>query len=206
MTIPQIIFVVASAVVFVFIIGLLLYKPVRRHIYRKNFSNIYGKTLYQVALDYDFYIINDLALALDNENIMHIDHILFGDKYIYVIRDRYYDGSIEANEDDNSWIFTSRKDKRKIYVDNPLKNNILRTNKLALISGFDRNLFISIVVINDGCLATSFAGKSKVSFLVTKNKVKKLIKALESRNISKLKENQLKFAVKDIAKLNLNKK
>ncbi len=206
MTLPQIIFIIVASVTVVFILFLLLFKPIRRKIYKKSYVNLYGKTLYQIALDNDYYLINGLVLALDNDSVMHIDHILFGDKYIYVIKDRYYDGHVMASEEDNSWIFQSRKNNEKNYIDNPLKNNIVRTNKLALISGFDRSLFISIVIINNDCLASAFQGKSKSSFLVTRNKAKKLIKALESRNVSKMRENQLKYAVKDIAKLNLNKK
>src|SRR5574344_3015709 len=141
MKLEQIIFIVVASVVGLLIIGALLFRPIKKVIYKKKYINIYGRIIYQLVLDNDFFLINQLVLKLDDNNEMHIDHVIFGEKYIYVIKDRYYNGKIEGKPLDESWVF--RNGKKSKYVDNPLILNSLRIEKLSLLSGIDKSFFIS---------------------------------------------------------------
>ena len=55
-----------------------------------------------MAIDKDYYVINDVVLEIDTKFI-HFNHILFGDKYIYCICDSYFDGPISGKFTDNQW-------------------------------------------------------------------------------------------------------
>lgn len=202
------VFIALAILLVLLVVFALVYRPLKRKLLTKNYVKIYGRSIYHLAEDLDYYLINNLALSSNDRSKIVIDHVLFGEKYIYVIKDRYYNGGISAKEKDNSWIYYTGKKKNltKQYIDNPLKINMLRLKKLAQITGIDKSMFISIVLINDDCSFTAFEGHAKDNFIVTRRGFKKLIKSLEQRDVNKINEDQLQYAVKDIAKLNLNRK
>ena len=55
---------------------------------------MYYNKVRRVVLDNDFYLVNSFANKTASQEPFHIDHIVIGDKFIYCIRDRYYDGAI----------------------------------------------------------------------------------------------------------------
>ena len=78
--------------------------PIFKTMYiKKHLVPYFGKRIYHIALYNDFYLINEVNLKLDEDSEAHIDHLLFGEKYIYVIKDRYYDGAIDGQEKDSNW-------------------------------------------------------------------------------------------------------
>ena len=128
---------------------------------------------------------------------------MIGQKYIYVIRDRYYPGAISAKEDDQKWIFYKGKSKK--IISNPLLLNRLRADRLSLISNMSPDYFISIVLVNNDCLMTPMTNTKSDSFLVSLKKFPELIKVLESQEgVEPLKEEQVAVAARDFAALNMN--
>jgi len=200
----QIAFIVTATLAGLLLVFIVLFKPIKRHAFRRNFIRIYGRMIYKIALDYDFYLINQFGLVREENAIKTIDHILFGSKWIYVIKDCCYFGAILAKENDASWIhYISKKKKR--YIDNPLKTNAENLNQLSMITQIDKNMLISIVVINDDCHIEPFERTSKTNFFVPRNQLPKLIKALENQEVESIDEVALDRAVKDIYRLNLNR-
>ncbi len=187
------------------VLTLLFCFPIRKLYYQKKYVSIYGKVLYEIAMELDLYLINNLIYEIDSGNYLPIDHILFGDKYIYVIKDRLYNGIIEPIEHDSKWRHHKGTNIVSI-IDNPLLLNRQRVISLCNAAQLDPNLFISVVVVNDGCLNGPYNIESKKDFLVTKNKLRKLIVSLEKSAVSDINKNQLDMTVKDLARLNLRDK
>ena len=149
----------------------------------------------------DYYLINNLILRNNEQVICQIDHCLFGEKFIYVIKDRYYRGAIKGDKEDNIWIFYDKKGKT-FEMENPMKVNELRVEKLSLMTQIDSSFFISIVVINDDAIVKNMENmSSNDSYIVSRKKLPKLIKSIESRDVRKIDEKQLNFAVQDISRL-----
>ena len=194
--------IISSAILVAILIVFLACFPFFRKKYQvKHFKDSYYKRIRKVAEIKDYYLINNLVLKNDNQVICKIDHILFGEKYIYVIKDRYYRGGISGASDDNVWIFVNKKEEKK-EISNPMQMNMLRVNKLSLMTQIDESFFISIVIINDDCIVNDISKLcDERSFIVSRKKFPQLIKTIESRNVKKMNENQLSYAVKDIKKL-----
>jgi hypothetical protein len=183
--------------------GVLLLIPLmKQSYYRHHLVKIFGKFIYHIALYSDYYLINNMSLRLDPDHTAHIDHILFGEKYIYVIKDKYYKGALSGKENDESWVFFPDDRRKSRYIDNPLKVNRVRTEKLGLFTGLDEDLFISIIVVNNDCLLEKFESFSRRDYVVQVGKLNKLIEAIESRSVPKINEQQLEQAVQDIAQIN----
>lgn len=157
----------------------------------------------KVALDHDFYLINKWSYQFGegkNEGI-HIDHILFGDKYIYIIKDRYYEGAITAKANDRSWVsYQGKKNKR--YIDNPMRLNKIRADRLSFLTDKPREYFICIVLVNDDCLVTPFENVEEGNYLVCLSKLEKFVEGIEKREVSPFAQDELSAVVKDFSLLN----
>ena len=99
-----------------------IFFPLRKRKMRKEFKYYYYRFIYKEALYQDLYLINNFMFKIDDTHVGKIDHILFANKYIYIINDYYFDGDIEGKDTDASLIFISRTGKKK-YMDNLLLDN-----------------------------------------------------------------------------------
>ena len=204
LTLGQLLFVIIVPAIVVLIIAFILVMVFRQKSIKKDFKMHYYKTIYKIAMDNDYYLINNFLFKIDDSHIARIDHVLFGEKYIYIISDCYFDGDIIGKEKDQSIILTDRKGK-KYYYDNPLLSNQKLVNKLCIITGIDPSLLIGITVINDKCLC-GIETTGKNFYIIQNNKLKKLVKAIESRPINKIKPDQLDKVVQAFDKLNRRKR
>ena len=200
LSIGQIAFLIVVPVVVIVAIVLLIYFINRRRQMRKNYKLYYYKKIYKIVMDKDYYLINNFLFKIDDSHVGRIDHIIFADKYIFVINDFYYHGNITGKEDDKS-IIVLDKNGKKYYDDNPLVLNRKLISKLSLITGINQSLIIGISLINSDC-EFGIQISSKSFYIIQCNKLKALIKAIESRNVGNINKDQLASAVKSIDKLN----
>ena len=204
LSVGQIAFLIIVPTIVVIAIAVLIYLLNRRQMMKNNFKYFYYKRLYKIAMDRDYYLINDFLFKIDDSHVGRIDHILFADKYIYIMTDSYFNGDIIGKEDDKSVIVLGR-DGKKYYDDNPLITNKKLINKLSLITGINPALIIGICIINDNC-RYGIQTSSKSFYYIQSNKLKALIKAIESRQVGTINKEQLASAVKSIDKLNRRKR
>ena len=198
------IFCVSCILVGLLLLLMFLYGPVKRYLYKKYTVRMYYNKVRRVVLDNDFYLVNSFANKTASQEPFHIDHIVIGDKFIYCIRDRYYDGAIAAKENDPSWIFY--KGKKSTYIKNPMQVNRIRVDRMSLMSGIDSKLFISIVLINNDCMITRLENSFSDNYIVSLKKFPSLIAQLESSDVPILNPHSIAIAAKDFSELNLNGK
>ena len=200
----QLAFVIIVPIVLVIFFGICIYVPIAAAYRRKNFQIHFYKQVYRVALDYDYYLINQYVFKVDSSKNATVDHILFGNKYIYTIISKYYQGDLIGKYADKSLIFISHKGK-KCYTDNPYNEAKYLTSKLSSSTGIDASLMIGIVLINDDC-KVAVQSESKQFYIIQRKRFPALIKAIESRPVESINEAQLEKAVQSIAKQNKRKK
>ena len=200
----QLAFVIIVPIVLLLFLFICIYVPASGAYRRKHFQIHFYKQVYRVALNNDYYLINQFVFKVDSSKNATVDHILFGNKYIYVIISKYYQGDLVGKHLDKSLIFISHKGK-KCYTDNPFNETKFLTSKLSSSTGIDASLMIGIVLINDDC-KVAVQSESKQFYIIQRKRLGALIKAIESRPVEKINENQLGKAVQSIAKLNKRKK
>lgn len=192
-------YIVICVLAGVLILGLFLYHPLKRFFYRRHLVRSYYRKILRIAQDHDYYLINNFKSKTADEEAFHIDHLLVGDKYIYCIRDRYYEGALSAKASDPTWILYLRKGVK--YIPNPMMRNQVRMEWLSLISGIEPSIFVSIVLINDDCYMAPFDNKAGDSFLVSLKMLPELIAMLESRDVPPLDPWEVERVVADFASL-----
>ena len=98
----------------------------------------------------------------------------------------------------------SKKDK-KHYIDNPILFNKHVLTRLCMMTGLDPNIMIGVSLVNDD-IRVEIDSTSKQFYLIQRNKLHALIKAVESRPISNLNADSLEKLVQSINKMNKRKK
>ena len=200
----QLAFVIIVPIVLLIFLFICIYIPASGAYRRKHFQVHFYKQVYRVALNNDYYLINQFVFKVDSSKNATVDHILFGSKYIYVIISKYYQGDLVGKYLDKSLIFISHKGK-KCYTDNPFNEVKLLASKLSSSTSIDASLMIGIVLINDDC-KVAVQSESKQFYIIQRKRLPSLIKAIESRPVRTINETQLGKAVQSIAKLNKRKK
>lgn len=192
-------------VVFLLLLLAFLFGPIiKRKYIEVNYKKIVSKTLYKYALDHDVFLINDIKLPY-NGGFIIFDHILFGEKYIYCIKDIHESFGIEGSAEDLKWFTYSKKGKVD-YIVNPFKENNHNVSLLMkyMNSTVEDKLYFSIVCVNDDCDRS--ISKCRDDEIICKNKeLYKVIKEKEKdssiKNINQDKLGQtVKFLFDEINK------
>ena len=199
----QIIFLIAAPIVVIGLVVLFIVIPVNKSREKKHFKEYCYKAIYKVAFDEDYYLINDFQFKVDSK-VVSIDHILFGNKYFYVVIDNYLPGDLMGKENDKSLILID-KHNQKFYTENQFQTCKTLIDLLALKTGLSKDLLIGISVVNNDC-HIGVESNSKQYYIIQRNKFNKLVKAIESRDVGKINPEQLDAFVKTLNVNNRMKK
>lgn len=191
-----------TAVCFVGLLFLLwfFYKPIKRFVWRHNISRMFYQKVMAVARNEDFYLVNNLSLSIGEEKSVKIDHILGGDKFIYVITDYYFDGALNVKPFDQTWVYFKRGAKKELIA-NPLFANRFATERLSIASGISSSFLIGIVLINDDCFLNEFNNGESETLLVPASKLEKLISACEKKEVQPFVKEELWQTIHDLHEL-----
>ncbi|MCR5505695.1 MAG: NERD domain-containing protein [Bacilli bacterium] len=200
----QIIYIITVSLIVLVALFCVIYFPLRRRYIKKQYVEYYYREIYKIAMANDYYLINEFSFKIDDNSLLKIDHILFGDKYVYIINDCYYEGDIVGKILDKSLVCLSKKGK-KFYIDNPILKNRFLLTRLCMVTNLDPSIMIGITVVNDDCNC-EINSDSKQFYAISRNKLASLIKAIESRPISNLNAKSLDKLVQSINKMNRKKK
>lgn len=182
------------------VIWVLVYKNVY---YPKKYKEVHYKEVAKIVNNQDYRLINRFIFRIEENKKAVIDHIIFGEKFIYLVFSRYYKGNLEGKLDDSSFIITNKKGK-KMYTENPFKYMNFVVSRLCINSGLEDSLLIGIVMVNNDC-AITIPNKSEKFFVINKKRLPKLIKEFESKDIGKFKEDELQKAILVLDKMNRRK-
>ena len=200
----QLVFIAVVAALIVGAALFLLFFPIRRFINKTKFLYLYYKKVRSIAVDKDYYLVNQYVFNSDDKNKVMIDHILFGNKFIYLITSKYYEGDLVGKQSDASFILIDKKGKRK-YTDNPVERSKFLMSRLSMSTGINTILMIGIVLVNDNC-KLQIESESKQFYVIQRNRLPALIRAIESRKIGNINSAQLEQLVREISNQNSKNK
>ena len=188
-----------SLLALIFII-LFCWPFIKRNRNRKHFDKFAYKKISKIVRNHDYYLINDFPLIRDNEVVANVDHAIFSDKFVYVIKTKYLGDIISANKNDNYWVSYDEKGNKKEF-ENPMLLNEARCAWFSEIKNIERSFFISIVLVNNDIQIKKPADlNSNNSFLCKKKNLARLIKKIEKRNVHVFNPQGLDKEVKSIAR------
>ena len=182
---------------------LILWPFIKERMEKRTFLKSFYTDVYQLAMDKDFYVINDVVLEIDTKFI-HFKHILFGDKYIYCICDHYYDGPLSGKFTDQQW-FLYKNNGQLDHIKNPL---LLHKARLSYVTSALRaeELFIGLCIVNESCLVDEIKDAPEYLNVINQKDFKEYIYKKEKENVPPINSIQLDSLVQQIYQKNLQSK
>lgn len=134
--------------------------------------------LKKFAIDHDFPLLSDVVIQIREDKYIKIDHIMIGNKYIYVIACKCYYGYLNAKAVDEKWVLY-RRDKL-MHIENPLKNNDKRIKILSnLLENTTMDDFVNIIYLSKPVVASQIQGSNKKEFVLFEDDFEKFIEVYE---------------------------
>lgn len=134
--------------------------------------------LKKFAIDHDFPLLSDVIIQIREDKYIKIDHIMIGNKYIYVIACKCYYGYLNAKTIDEKWVLY-RRDKL-IHIDNPLRNNEKRIKILSnLLENTPFEDFVNIIYLSKPVVTGKIPGGPKKEFVLFEDDFEKFIEVYE---------------------------
>ncbi len=165
----------------------IIYPIILKKWMRKHPKQAFYKKIIKIANYRDYYLINEFKVHPEDEYSPSVDHLLLGNKYIYLIYDYYFEGAVDASLEDDYWIY-HKMDKTKVKITNPIKKSKKITEYFAVANSIDPAYMVTIVLINNDCFISPIKNASKKENLVTLSKLEKLINSYESQDIGNFDE------------------
>ena len=194
------IFIVAASLLWAAYLFFALYSPIKSFLDRHFTVRMFYRTVNQVVLERDFYLINSFANNKFKNDAVVFDHIVIGDKFVYCIQDRYYEGSLYAKPENPDWAYYHHH--KMEYIPNPIAVNKERVDRLSFLMKVSSEFFVPIVLINDDCFYTAFDQEANEDYLIPRGKLGKFIDAIESRPVEPLNKNETAHFARELARIN----
>lgn len=197
------VFIVSLTLVGAFFLAWVIYGPIKNFLCAHQTVRFYYKTVRQAALDEDIFLINAFHHKTGLLEDFHIDHILIGEKYIYCIHDVYYNGTLLSNPNEERWPFFRGK-RKGIYVPNPLRNNLLRVERLSLLTPIGRGILIPIVLVNDDCYYIPFEQTDETGYFLSLKQLNKFVHLREKDDVDPIDPVAAEALAQDLHRINLH--
>ena len=154
--------------------------------------------LKKFAVDHDFPLLSDVVIQIREDKYVKIDHIMIGNKYIYVIACKCYYGYLNAKAIDEKWVLYKRD--KLVHVDNPLKNNEKRIKILSnLLENTTREDFVNVIYLSKPVVTSKIEGSNKKEFVLFEEDFEKFIEVYEKEcNLNEFTVKSINEAAKKI--------
>ena len=201
--------IISFLVTVILVTGFFLLLPWFKMQYAKsNLNKIFNRIIHRYVTEKDFYLIPAVKVKLPGNKDVIIDHLVFGDKYIYAIKDLYFQGGLLGKGSDKEWSYYEYRHHhpKYRYIPNPFLLNRQRIEKLAIVTGLDAQLFISIILVNNEAMINRIPVSEDNQFIINIRQISRLIGAIEDRETPPFKSQILAKAVLDINDMNMKNK
>lgn len=188
-------FILAGLLYLLISLAFVFAPELKRYLCFKHHKKLVAKRLYKTAKEYDNLLINKFNIAKETENI-EFDHVFFGNKYIYCIRDERFKYGIQGNSKDLKWS-NIEKDNEE-YINNPLLKNTDQVSsfKKHLGIGNEEQFFFSIICVNDNC-ELSIKNCGQYETVIKLKDLKRFILSKEKdKSVGTINQNLLENTVK----------
>lgn len=173
---------------------LFLYEPIKGLFIKRNVTWFYYHKVMKEARNRDYYLVNDILYRLGGSDYVHIDHVLGGDKYIYVIIDEYYVGAVSGKAMDANWVNYPKKGK-KVAIENPLIHCKIALERFSKASGINTSFLVGIVLVNDDCFITPIESNRDKPILTPLSRLGKVVAAFEKDDVEPFVGKELERAM-----------
>ncbi len=138
------------------------------------------RNLYKACKKENYLILNDILIQVNEDKFRHADTIIFGDKYIYVVKEAIWLGKIEGFREDEKWrlYYKNTLD----HVKNPFLENEKKIRRIANVTNLSLDNFKSIVALAKTVEVGNIKIEGKNEFMCMEDEVIASIKWIEKES------------------------
>lgn len=151
------------------------------------------RILKKYAEEKDFLYLSDLCLRVEPGKYIDLDYVIIGDRFIYVIANKFYDGFLSGKDNDDKWVLSDGKDAD--IVDNPILENELKIDYLSRILNVNPNVLVNIVSVGRTTIIDSVEIHNSSFHLLEEKNLARFIDSFEADEAYPV------FAAADLEKL-----
>lgn len=188
--------IILSCCVLLLLLSIVLFfsDSIRRSLEKRRFDKRVYKVLRHFADENDHLLLNQVTLYLlgDATKPVVYDHILFADKYIYVVKSFTMQGGIYGNASDPSVFLKDYKNNTQ-RIENPILANKEQVRKLetALSVSPDDKMFVSVIVYNPSlAVPKMIARKDVTDWFLPVTELEKTLCMAENDSVTPIRHEQ----------------
>ena len=184
-------FIALAIILVLFIVAFIVFLLMLRKMSFETFKSLCSKKVTRIARRNKLLAITNLHIRNYQREELGVHHVIFGKKYIYVIRDFMLKGFVSGDVNDNSWVYFDKIEKKNKYLDNLSKISDKNIQDFAGILGINADPIISICLVPNECDFTVKQLEYNKKMVVHYSSLNRKIKELERQNIGSLNEKQI---------------
>lgn len=188
--------IVSAVLVFAGLAFWIIYPRVKHHLSQENYKRFDYDVIARLVKNNDYYLINSFAFETGSTPLV-IDHLIGGDKYLYVVIDYYIPGTLEVDPR-LKYAMVYRKGNEKLEMLSPYEMVRAAIERLSTLSGIPSEYIVGIALINDDAVVLGNAHPSADLYLSTPHQIGKIIRSYEKRDVKPFVSSQLWQAIQDL--------
>lgn len=184
-------FIALLILLILFVIGFIVLMALLRTMTSETYVKLITNKVRRLSKRKKLYSIVDLHLLNYDREKLNVNHVIFGNKYIYLISDLFLKGFVSGEVNDNSWVYFNNISKKTHYLDNLNKVSDKNIEDFAGILGISKDLVISICLIPNECDVNVNGYKNTEKLIVHYSGLNKVINSFERKQIGSFKKEQI---------------
>lgn len=188
--------IVSAVLVFAGLAFWIIYPRVKHRLSQENYKRFDYDVIARLVKNNDYYLINSFAFETGSTPLV-IDHLIGGDKYLYVVIDYYIPGTLEVDPR-LKYAMVYRKGNEKLEMLSPYEMVRAAIERLSTLSGIPSEYIVGIALINDDAVVLGNAHPSADLYLSTPHQIGKIIRSYEKRDVKPFVSSQLWQAIQDL--------
>lgn len=188
--------IVSAVLVFAGLAFWIIYPRVKHRLSQENYKRFDYDVIARLVKNNDYYLINSFAFETGSTPLV-IDHLIGGDKYLYVVIDYFIPGTLEVDPR-LKYAMVYRKGNEKLEMLSPYEMVRAAIERLSTLSGIPSEYIVGIALINDDAVVLGNAHPSADLYLSTPHQIGKIIRSYEKRDVKPFVSSQLWQAIQDL--------
>lgn len=188
--------IVSAVLVFAGLAFWIIYPRVKHRLSQENYKRFDYDVIARLVKNNDYYLINSFTFETGSTPLV-IDHLIGGDKYLYVVIDYFIPGTLEVDPR-LKYAMVYRKGNEKLEMLSPYEMVRAAIERLSTLSGIPSEYIVGIALINDDAVVLGNAHPSADLYLSTPHQIGKIIWSYEKRDVKPFVSSQLWQAIQDL--------
>lgn len=184
-------FIALAILLVLFIVAFVMFLLFLRNMTAETFKKYATKKVIRIARHNKLLTVPNLNILNYEREKICVDHVIFGNKYIYIITDFMLKGFVSGEVNDNSWVYYNKIIKKDKYLDNLSLVSDKNIREFAEISGIKADFIVSICLVPNECDFTVKQLEYNKKMVVHYSSLNRKIKELENQNIGTFNKEQI---------------